>query len=204
MKPFSKKEWKLTALILAFIVLISAYNFNLAIKKGRDVTRKNDLFAAANALDKYSRDFGFFPLSSNSGEIRACIQEGLSIDEFVESILASREDEKVSAEDLFEACTWGEDNLEDVTDENYPDYLSPIPADPLDAKEIQYFYFSNGRRFQLLAHLEWKNQDEYDEQVEQRGIYCGAELCNFGRASGSTPINRSIEQYEAELLEKKK
>ena len=204
MKPFSKSETVATAVILFLILAVSSYNFVVAIRKGRDVQRKNDIRTIADALNKYNDDFGFYPGSSPVGEIVACAEEE-RIKDFVERAKKLEEEgKKASFSDLFNACEWGEDALKDIVDPNFPPYLDPIPTDPQRQKGIKYHYLSNGRRFQILAYLEGKSEDEYDEDIHARGISCGAKVCNFGRSSGDTPLDRSIEKYENELLEKTK
>ncbi len=80
---------------------------------------------------------------------------------------------------------------------------SHVPQDPQTANGLKYVYASNGKRFQIFASLEDKSQDEYSKNIEARGISCGARICNLGRASGTTPLDKTIEEYENELYEKK-
>lgn len=82
------------------------------------------------------------------------------------------------------------------------EFLPAIPKDPQNSKGVEYVYISNGRRFQTFASLEDKNQDEYDETVEKRNIKCGVQVCNFGRSSGKTPLDKSLEEYENEIYAK--
>lgn len=82
------------------------------------------------------------------------------------------------------------------------EFLPAIPKDPQSSKGLEYIYISNGRRFQIFASLEDKKQDEYNTAVEARGISCGTRICNFGRAYGKTPLDKSLEEYENEINEK--
>ena len=74
-----------------------------------------------------------------------------------------------------------------------------LPRDPDWKKGLVYVYISNGRRFQILASLEGRDEDEYSPRIEERNIKCGLKLCNFGRAYGKTPLDKSIEEYENEI-----
>jgi hypothetical protein len=40
---------------------------------------------------------------------------------------------------------------------------------------------------------------EYDPKIVARGVSCGKVICNFGKASRGTPLDRSLEQFEKEL-----
>src|SRR3989344_3639173 len=62
------------------------------------------------------------------------------------------------------------------------EFLQTTPQDPQTGKGLKYVYISNGRRFQIYAGLEDKNQDEYSAAIEKRNISCGTRICNFGRA----------------------
>ncbi|MGB6838984.1 MAG: hypothetical protein WBD86_00975 [Microgenomates group bacterium] len=76
------------------------------------------------------------------------------------------------------------------------------PSDPHDSKGAKYYYLSNSKRYQIFACLEGKSEAEYDLKIEARNLPCGARICNFGLSSGNTPLDKSIEEYENELLEK--
>ena len=79
------------------------------------------------------------------------------------------------------------------------EFLQATPQDPQTGKGLKYIYISNGRRFQIYAGLEDKNQDEYSAAIEKRNISCGTRICNFGRAYGKTPLGVSLEEYEQSL-----
>lgn len=94
--------------------------------------------------------------------------------------------------------------------ESYPaslsdlkDILQNVPQDPQVKYGLKYYYVTTGNHFQLLASLEDKTQDEYDPTVEKRNISCGTRTCNFGRSDSRTPLDKSLEEYENELNEKK-
>ena len=79
--------------------------------------------------------------------------------------------------------------------------MSTLQIEPQNKEGISYVYLSNRKRFQILASLEGDGEDEYDPRIEVRAINCGVRICNFGRSSGTTPLDRSIEKYENELEE---
>lgn len=92
----------------------------------------------------------------------------------------------------FRPCEWGE-----VFDEKY---LKNLPRDPHFQDGVQYRYESNGRRFQIYASLEDPEEAEFDQKIHERGLSCGTQICNFGKSSGVTPLDKTIESYENELL----
>lgn len=178
MKFFSKSEFKVILIIFAGLVIISLPNFIVSLRRARDAQRKADIGSIQDALFRYQADFGTFPLSVD-GKIAAC--EPVSYVE-VSGIKTP----------VFSACDWGESSLADLSDSSYPPYLKLIPGG-------SYYYFSNGSRFQIYGSLEGKSEDEYDESIIKRGILCGLKICNFGKSSGKTPLDRSIEVYESEI-----
>lgn len=175
MNNFSKSELKAILIIFAFLVVISTPNFIVSLRRARDAQRKADIGSIQDALYRYQADFGTFPLSIN-GKIAAC--EPVSFKE-VSGIKTP----------VFSPCEWGKSSLADLSDSSYPPYLKIIPNG-------SYYYFSNGSRFQIYGALEGKDEDEYDESIIKRGIYCGEKICNFGKSSGRTPLNMPIEEYE--------
>jgi len=183
MKFFNKSEIRAILIIFAFLILISTPNFIISLRRARDAQRKADIGSIKDALLKYQADFGIFPLSID-GKIAAC--EPVSYNE-VGGIKTL----------VFSACEFGESSLADLSDSSYPAYLKPIPNDPRKNEGRYYYYFSNGGRFQIYGTLEGKSEDEYDEYIIKRGIKCGSQICNFGKSSGTTPLNISIEEYEA-------
>lgn len=189
MKFFNKEEILVVGSIFVFIVLISFPNFKLSLKRGRDAQRKDDLGTLVNSLASYQSDLGSYPLSSSDGKILACRPK--------ESL-----DTKGKKIFIYEACEWGKDGLADALEPSYPSYVTSLPSDPSSSAGLTFLYLSNGKRFQIFAHLEAKDDDEYNFAVEARQLSCGNKLCNFGKASGDTPLEKSIEEYENELLEK--
>jgi len=182
MKFFSKSEFKALIIIFAGLIIISAPNFIVSLRRARDAQRKADIGSIQDALFKYQADFGSFPLSID-GKIAAC--EPVTFKE-VNGIKTP----------VFSACSFGKSSLADLSDSSYPSYMKLIPNDPEKDKGRSYYYFSNGSRFQIYGSLEGKSEDEYDESIVKRTIACGEKICNFGKSSGRTPLNISIEEYE--------
>ena len=99
--------------------------------------------------------------------------------------------------------------LDDYKSKNsvYPDSLSVIkslPKDPGTPSGYSYLYFTDGKYFQLYASLEGKTDEaEFNPKIEALNLKCGNFVCNFGKASGSTPLDISLEKYENEINAKK-
>lgn len=182
MKFFSKNEILGILVILAVLVLVSLNNFKVSLRRARDSQRKDDLGSLQNALARYNDDFGSFPLSSPEGKILACAP-------------VSRRGKTVN----FSPCDWGKDGLTDLSDPNFPAYLKVLPIDPQSVSGLTYVYLSDGKRFQIYASLEGADENEYNLKILARSMPCGARLCNFGKASGDTPLDKSIEEYENEI-----
>lgn len=192
MKFFSKKETAWLSVILLLIVSASLYNFRLSLRRARDAERKADLGAITNALNDYQDDFGFYPPSLD-GKIVACEKPGVDI--------AKIDKKQIDLIDIFQPCEWGQDGLKDVFDPEYPPYLKVLPVDPHKTRGVSYLYLSSSSHFQLYASLE--GEEETQAGIRARDLSCGVSTCNFGKASGRTPLDKSIEEYENELLQKK-
>ena len=198
MKFFSRKELTAILVILGLVILASYRNFQISLRRGRDAQRKTDITGLAKALDIYHQDFGFYPPSTEDGMIVACGDETTTVSM---DILGK---ENLSLEEklleIFKPCEWAKGSLRDISDPDYPPYYTTLPADPIRKKGPEYRYISNTNRFQLYATLEGTDEAEYDKEIVERGLMCGAVICNYGKASGQTPLEISIEQYENELL----
>lgn len=200
MRPLSKREITGVSLILAFVFLLSLFNFGVSIRKSRDAQRKGDLGAISRSLEKYRDDFGFFPPATGDGKILACPKD--NFDEIASQAMTPTGLDMEKYFEAFVGCVWGEDKLIDPQDKDHPPYINPLPKDPKDGV-IQYLYFSNTKRFQIFAYLEGEHQEDgYNENIEKRNLYCGNAICNFGRSFGETPLDMTIEEYEIELIEK--
>lgn len=75
-----------------------------------------------------------------------------------------------------------------------------IPRDPGTPYGYSYIYLTDGRYFQIYASLEGgRNESQYMNSVAKLGLKCGRFICNFGKASGNTPLDKSIQVYENEI-----
>ncbi|MBI2268472.1 MAG: hypothetical protein HYU80_03470 [Candidatus Blackburnbacteria bacterium] len=174
---FTKNEILMVGLILTIIWGLALFNFRTSLVRARDVQRKNDLKHIATALNMYLNDFASYP-PARDGKIFAC-----------------GEIEKPSP------CEWGKDGIRDITDSSYPPYIDRIPEDPLaPGKKYSYLYVTDGKNFQLFAHLENSKDDEYKEGVARRKLACGSQICNFGVASGDTPVEKELEAIEKDVV----
>lgn len=189
MKFFTKKELKVIFLIFFIMSVVSFFNFRVSIRRERDSQRKNTMGELLSALQKYHDYSGVYPLSSPDGKILACKTEDTFYDK-----------EEKEWKNL-RPCEWGVDSLFVIYVENNPVVMETIATDPKSSEGIFFTYFSNGDRFQILAHLEGEDEPEFDLNILKRNIGCGNEICNYGRASGDTPLDLSIEEYENELSE---
>lgn len=203
MEFFSKNELKGIGVIFGFILLLSLINFRVSLRRARDAQRKGDMRAISDALEKYQDDFGFFPLATNDGKIRAC---GVGGPETATEFNGEENDFNLREylENL-SPCEWGVDALRDLSDATYPPYLETIPSDPKANSGFSYAYFSNSNRYQLYTYLEGKDDEaEYNQGIVGRAVACGTQTCSFGLSFGQTPLDKSIEDYELELLEKER
>jgi hypothetical protein len=202
MKAFTKSELKGVGIIFFFLIVITLLNLNIAVRRSRDVQRRADLGAIANALEIYNEDFGYFPPVSD-GKLKACPGEN-----FEEVVADIKDDDVFQRQKLFEglrACSWGEDGLRDLFDQDYEPYLKIIPQDPSEDDGISYLYISNENLFQILAYLEGEeSEDGYNPGIVARGLQCGDKICNFGKSYKDIPLDKSLEEYEAEVAEKRK
>lgn len=178
MKFFSKTESKALFVIFVFLILISVPNFIVSLRLARDAQRKADVGSIQDALYRYQADFGTFPLSVD-GKIAAC------------EPVTYKEENGIKTP-VFSPCDWGKSSLADLSDSSYPPYLKTIPNGT-------YYYLSNGGRFQIYGSLEGKTEDEYDKSIIRRNLPCGSKVCNFGKSSGRTPLDISIEEYENKI-----
>jgi type II secretory pathway pseudopilin PulG len=201
MKFFSKKEIGWILVILILIASASLYNFRISLRRARDAQRKADLGQIANAVGAFQNDFGFYPPSLD-GKIVACKKDGVdNYAEYKDSLLTK--DNEIDLFEIYAPCEWGNDSLSDVFEPEYPPYIDTLPMDPQGSAGAYYTYISNKNRFQLYTGLEGKDEDDMQSVIAERNISCGLRICDFGRASGATPLEKSIKEYENELLQKK-
>jgi len=165
-------------IILLVISSVSYFNFMVSLRRSRDSQRKSDIRQISDALDKYNTDLGFYPAALD-GKISAC---------------DGGNDEKGFP--IFRPCEWGKEALPGIFDPTI------IPLDVHTGDGASYLYLSNSKRFQLFASLEGNDEAEYDPKIVARNLSCGNRICNFGLSSGSTPLDRSIQEYEDEIAPK--
>lgn len=173
---FSREETKVLLIIFSLLILVSIPNFVISFRRSRDAQRKADVRTITDSLNSFEKEFGGIPLSID-GKIAACHPEVIDNGRTT----------------VYKPCEWGVDSIGE---------LKKIPVDPHNSKGTKYLYLSNGKRFQLYASLEGKDEAEYDPKIKARKLGCGIRICNFGLSSGKTPLDKSIEEYENELLEK--
>jgi hypothetical protein len=194
MKPFTKNEFVGITLILICVGFFFAQGILMSLLRARDSQRMGDLNTISNAVTSFHEEYGFFPESEN-GQIKAC--KGDTYEESLATLQTlPRFDRGIFSSGL-KICVWGEDQIVTMTGNGVT-----LPRDPQTNEGLSYTYLSNDNRFQILGHLE-SNDDFYDASVEKRNIACGKMTCNVGKAYGETPLDRSIEQFEQELLKNK-
>lgn len=71
LKFFTKDEFRIVGVVLLFIGIISFFNYQISLARGRDLDRKNDLSYISKLLDKYKDENMSYP-ASQDGKIVAC------------------------------------------------------------------------------------------------------------------------------------
>ncbi len=199
---FKKDELLKVASVLLIIIFMTLVNLRVSIRKSRDAQRKDDINSISNSLDEFFKIYGFFPNSSPDGRIIWC-----KADNYDEVLASMQKNEKFDMNVFIKGlrpCDWGKDGIFDIYD-TQKSYLKTLPTDPKKAEGLTYFYISNTNRYQLYAYLEGADkEDGYRQSIINRKTECGNKICSFGKAYGETPLDKSIEEYENELLEKLK
>ncbi len=156
-------------IILAVIFITAFFNLKNSLLLARDVQRKNDLKHIATALTAYTDIARSYP-GAIDGKIANC------------------------GDDMTGACRWGIDPL----NASESAIMERMPNDPSWAQSYSYLYRSNRKDFQLYAHLEDKNEEEIDRDIEKKGFSCGVAVCNFGLSSSKLPLTENIEEVVEE------
>lgn len=199
MRTFTKNELIGVLLIFTITFLVTGLNMNDAIRRARDTQRRNDVGAIADAIDKFHADYGYYPPSEN-GRIKMC--KGENFEEVISKLQTLY---KFDTNLFFEGlrpCDWVNDTFVDVLEPESEAYLKNIPGDPKHKEGFAYYYLSNGNRFQIYSQLEGGREETgYNQGVYDRNLPCGIGVCSYGK-SQSVPIDRDIDEYEKELLEK--
>lgn len=154
------------------ILILTFFNFKASEMRQRNENRSANLDAIVEAMKKFNKVFGFYPVSSPDHKIVACADEHTIIrrgtKDFIKPV----------------ACEWETDNFsEDATDESLAPLLTIIPTDPSSADGVRYHYISDGKNFQIYAAYEGKPKLEYKESVRKLGLTCGNKICNGGKTN---------------------
>ena len=198
---FNRKEIIGILAILLFILSLSYLNFLNSLRRSRDIQRRDDLTALAQGLERFYNDddFGIYPPSSADNKIVACIPEGTSYEEIKEIVGNRPKENKKKIFAALTGCPWGDSALTDASDDSKEPYLSVIPRDSKASDGYSYVYFATASHFQIYGAYEGTGMPEYDPEIVSRGIFCGVKICNFGKASRGTPLDRSLEEFERQL-----
>ena len=187
MKFFTKEELKKIGLILLVLLAISFFNFRGSLTKARDAQRNSDITFIREKLEEYQSEVGYFPPAGGDGRIYACKGEGTVI-----NLEFKRLENPI-------ACKWGEDSLINYFSDTPKIILERFPVDPQNNDGVRYIYKSSQSRFQIYASLEGKDEGEFNQKIANLKIKCGSRVCNFGKAFGDTPLDKTIQEYENEL-----
>lgn len=160
MKIFKKSEYKIVGFSFLLLFVLTAFNINVSLRRGRDNQRKNDLSTLQKALDIYQAKYGIFPLSTDEGLIIGCFSEDVEID--------PKTNRPINAN----SCFWGQSSFENI---------SLMPRDPKSKDGAEYRYFSDGEHYGLYISLEGKDEPEYSEAILEKDLQCGNKMCNYGR-----------------------
>jgi len=197
MKPFTKSEAILVSLIFLIVFSVTSLGLKTSLRRARDAGRVSDLGTLTDALLTFYEDYGFFP-PSEEGKIKMC--KGKNFDSVLAQMKEDKEFDFGKLESALRICEWGSDSLSDILDDTGLVYLERIPIDPRDGQGMKFLYLSNTRHFQVYAYLEGEDEEAgYNEKIVARNLFCGIEICSFGKSSGETPLDKSIEDYEEEL-----
>ncbi len=200
MKRFNKFEILSIVFILLLIGAATYPNMRIAVRRARDVQRREDLGRIIDALAVYHQQFSFYPPSDN-GNLKAC--KGQNYDNVISKLNSLQKFDKALFLSGLAECLWGKDSFRNVTSTGQEAYLSTMPQDPSTKSGMQYLYLSDSNFFQIYSYLEGEKEEAgYDADIVRRGLQCGSKICNFGKGSPGTPLDISIEEYEKELTEK--
>lgn len=191
-KLFTREET--IALIAIFLIFAAVFtpNILMSLRRARDQVRRDDMGVLVHSVDAYFADLGVFPPSTPDGRIVACLKEGD----------APYKDKKGRWVVPAIPCEWGRDPLIDYISGKV--YLSTLPRDPEWEKGAEYYYLSDGSRYQIYGVMEGPNEAEIDERIISQNLPCGNKVCNVGRSYGcDIPKTLQMCQEEAAALLKK-
>ena len=157
--------------ILTILIAVLIPNFIFSLRRARDQVRRDDLGSLEHQINIYFSDFGEFPPSSTDGKIVNCQRpDGKKpyVDEYGKWIF-----DRVS-------CEWGKDPFTNLATGGV--YMTALPRDPDWQKGVNYYYISDGVRYQLFASMEGNDEAEVDSKIISEGVSCGNRICNVGRS----------------------
>lgn len=180
--PFNNKEESFViAFVLVVIMALTFVNLQISFRRSRDFQRKEDVNSLSFNLFRFHEEFGFYPPSSEKGEVLACKKDDLPEDTT-----------NIPLDELYAPCRYGFDALQDLTDLTREPYMRALPSDPDTDKGVSYFYVSNLKEFQFLTALEGEDEAEYNLKVRARGLPCGNQICNYGKGSSNLPLDKEL------------
>lgn len=157
---------------LLIIVVLTLINFSASARRERNENRSSNLDMIVEAMKKFHKTYGFYPLSSSDHKIVACVGEKTIIRRGTRNFINPV------------PCEWETDSFsEDPTDPGLAPLLTIIPTDPDSANGVRYHYRSDGKNFQIYAAYEGRPHLEYKSSVEKLGLPCGNKICNSGKAN---------------------
>lgn len=160
MKFFTQHELKAILMIFASLLVLYLINISISLRKGRDVTRKDDISYVQKALDKYYQKHKVYPLSNEDGKILGCFNDAPLFD--------IKTGHAINAV----ACEWGVSSFEDI---------KLMPRDPSSKDGVNYKYLSDGQTYTFYVSLEGKDEPEYSPSIIDLNLQCGNRICNYGR-----------------------
>lgn len=150
-------------------------NFLPTLLRSRDTKRKSDLAQVAKALEAYMNDKGQYPTASLDGKIMGCGTDG------------------------DEACEWGGAFSADEVI-----YMARLPSDSkAPSRQFRYEAGPSGIGWRLYARLEndrdpvldLDGNGEYDPEVDNYGMECGTEMCDYGISSSNVTMETDLSGY---------
>lgn len=157
---FTKNELKLIVSIFLVLFVLVGVNMAVSLRRGRDVTRKNDVSSIQKALDNYKHKYSVYPPSTDDGRIVGCF-DGEVI-----------QDKSTGIPTNNIVCEWGQSSFEG---------MSPMPRDPDAMDGVNYKYIAVDKGYKLYVSLEGKDEPEYNLDTLSLNLQCGSKMCNYGR-----------------------
>lgn len=173
MKHFKKHEIVILVLVLSVVGLLTYTNLQVSIRRARDFQRKEDLVNIANDLEHFHEAKRLYPKSSADGRVIAC------------------KSDLETNKTVYKSCSWYFDSFYDDSGDNA--YQSLLAGDPQTGLGASYLYVSSEKHFQLYAALEGSDEPEYSPAIFALGLHCGNRICNFGRSSTDTPLDKLLQ-----------